>query len=242
MDDQHFRFSASVVVLPFVFVLALWVIFWADLTFHLHLSELGVYPRTFSGLSGILFMPFIHGSLEHFYREQSMRVMGYGILLSGLITWIIGRESYHIGASALIYVLVAYIFFTGIKTKYYRLVALSMMVVFIYGGTIWYIFPHVKEDISWEGHLAGLIVGFVFSAIFHVQEYKRMIRYDWERPDFDPAQDKFMQRFDSEGNFVNLPEPEPELPDVTDSGVVINYNFVPNVPAAPESPSPDGSK
>ena len=255
MDDHHFRFSASVVLLPFVCVLALWVIFWADVSFHLHLGELGVYPRTFSGLRGILLMPFIHGSAEHlynnsiplliliaalryFYREQSMRVMGYGILLSGLITWIIGRESYHIGASALIYVLVAYIFFTGIKTKYYRLVALSMMVVFIYGGTIWYIFPHVKEDISWEGHLAGLIAGFVFSAIFHVPEYKRIVRYDWERPDFDTSQDKFMQRFDADGNFVNLPTPDPELDKVVEPGVLINLLWSPKPLARMAAGSP----
>ena len=45
-------------------------------------------------------------------------------------------------------------------------------------------------------------------------EYK----YDWQKPDFDASQDKFMQRFDANGNFVNPPkveEPEPEikLPD-----------------------------
>jgi hypothetical protein len=34
---------------------------------------------------------------------------------------------------------------------------------------------------------------------------KKTIKYDWEHPDFDPSQDKFMQRFDENGNFVNLP-------------------------------------
>jgi membrane associated rhomboid family serine protease len=89
-----------------------------------------------------------------------------GILLSGFITWIIGRESIHIGASSLIYVLASFIFFKGIITKYYRLVALSLLVVLVYGSMVWYIFPNIKEGISWEGHLAGLITGFLFALIY----------------------------------------------------------------------------
>jgi hypothetical protein len=36
----------------------------------------------------------------------------------------------------------------------------------------------------------------------------RKVKYDWEHPDFDPSEDKFMQRFDENGNFVNLPKLE----------------------------------
>jgi hypothetical protein len=35
-----------------------------------------------------------------------------------------------------------------------------------------------------------------------------VLKYDWEHPDFDPSEDKFMQRFDENGNFVNLPKLE----------------------------------
>lgn len=82
------------------------------------------------------------------------------------------------------------------------------MVIMVYGSLVWYIFPNVKEGISWEGHLAGLITGFAFAVLLKTPEYKKMIRYDWEREDYDPAEDKFMQRFDENGNFVNLPPPE----------------------------------
>ena len=232
MEDNHFKFSASVIALPFVSVLLLWIVFWADIRFHLDLENYGIYPRTLVGIRGVIFSPFIHGNIEHlynnsipllvliaalrfFYREQTFQVLGYGLLLTGIITWIIGRESYHIGASGLVYMLVSFIFFKGLRTKYYRLVALSLTIIMVYGGLVWYIFPNVKEGISWEGHLAGLIVGFAFAISFKTPEYKKLIRYDWQREDYDPQADKFMQRFDENGNFVNLPLPEPieNLPD-----------------------------
>ena len=97
--------------------------------------------------------------------------MIYGILLSGIITWVIGRNSYHIGASSLIYVLVSFIFFKGLMTQYYRLMALSLTVVMIYGGMVWYIFPEIDKTISWEGHLAGFIAGFVFATIYKTPNY-----------------------------------------------------------------------
>ncbi len=43
------------------------------------------------------------------YLKQSIQVIIFGILLSGIMTWSIGRENYHIGASGLIYVLFSFI-------------------------------------------------------------------------------------------------------------------------------------
>jgi membrane associated rhomboid family serine protease len=228
----------------------LWVVFWIEVTYHINLGRYGIYPRDLVGLRGIFFSPFIHGSAEHlynnsiplliliaalrfFYREQTFRVLGLGILLTGVLTWVIGRESYHIGASGLVYVLVSFIFFKGIKTKYYRLVALSLMVISVYGSLVWYIFPNVEQGISWEGHLAGLITGFAFAITLKTPEYKKMIRYDWEKPDYDSSQDKFMQRFDENGNFVNLPPPEPievipDFPVTEDSGYHVIYDYTEN--------------
>lgn len=230
-QDNQFKFSPSVLAWPLYFVLVLWVVYWAEIKFNLGLTEYGIYPRTFRGLRGIILSPFLHGSLEHlynnsipllvliaalryFYRKQALQVIVYGILLSGFFTWLIGRESYHIGASGLIYVLVSFIFFKGIQTGYYRLVALSLIIIVLYGGMIWYIFPDVEQGISWEGHLGGLLTGLLFSRIYHTPDYKKTIMYDWQRPDFDPQQDPFMKRFDENGNFVNPPKPEPSDEDL----------------------------
>lgn len=245
MDDNQFKYSNSVIVLPLFFVWILWFVFWLQIKFDFDFDENGIFPRTFSGLQGIVFSPFIHADINHlynnsipllillaalrfFYSKQSLAVIGYGILFSGFITWVIGRENYHIGASGLIYVLVSFIFFKGIQTKYYRLVALSLTVVMVYGGLVWYIFPKVDEQISWEGHLAGLIAGFALSLFYRTPEYKKVIKYDWEHPDFDPMKDKFMQRFDENGNFVNLPiiEPEEEIQAYYSSNISVDYGIV----------------
>ena len=247
MNDNHFKYSNSVIGLPLFFVWFLWFVYWIEVRFDFDFAENGIFPRTFSGLQGVILSPFIHSDLEHlynnsipllillaalryFYSRQTLAVIGYGIFLSGIITWVIGRDNYHIGASSLIYVLVSFIFFKGIQTKYYRLVALSLAVILVYGGMVWYIFPKVEERISWEGHLAGLITGFVLSILYKTPEYKKIIKYDWEHPDFNPTEDKFLQRFDENGNFVNIPkvELEEEVPPYYSSGFPVNYEIIEN--------------
>ncbi|MGK4567157.1 rhomboid family intramembrane serine protease [Flavobacterium sp. 3HN19-14] len=168
MDEtNHFKFTPSVWIVPTFLLLLIWGVFFVENKFGVSLSEHGILPRTLSGLQGVLFSPFLHGDIKHiasntlplfilttaliyFYRNLSLKVLFYGIILSGLVTWVIGRSSYHIGASSLIYVLVSFIFFKGLRAKYYRLMALSLTVVLIYGGMIWYVFPEVDKTISWK--------------------------------------------------------------------------------------------
>lgn len=245
--DQQFKFTNWVVTVPLFLVLLLWFVYWLQIRFDFDFVENGILPRTFSGLQGVFFSPFIHSDINHlynnsipllsllaalqfFYAKQSISVIGYGILFSGLLTWVIGRESYHIGASSLIYVLFSFIFFKGIQTRYYRLVALSLTVIMIYGGMVWYVFPEVDENISWEGHLSGLIVGFALSLMHKTPEYEKVYKYDWERPGYNALEDKFMQRFDADGNFVNPPiiDPEEEIQSYYSSNFNVNYDIVEN--------------
>lgn len=246
MEKQHdnpFQFTKAVLLLPLFFVLTLWLVFWYELHFHESLSHFGVYPREVFGLKGILFSPFLHGDLEHlannsialfvllpilryFYKEQSFVVLFLGILFSGLGTWLLGRPSYHIGASGLIYSLVSFIFFKGIFTKYYRLVALSFTIVILYGGSVWYMFPHVKEGISWEGHLAGFSVGLVLALLLKTPQFGKTIFYEWQQPDFNPEHDPFMRNFDEKGNFNPPPKPEDVIKDYFNSSMKVVYEFL----------------
>ena len=241
--DNTFQFTKAVILLPLFFVLTLWLVFWHELHFHHSLSHFGVYPREVFGLKGILFSPFLHADIEHlannsiallillpilryFYKEQSFVVLFLGILFSGLGTWLLGRPSYHIGASGLIYALVSFIFFKGIFTKYYRLVALSFTIVILYGGSVWYMFPNVKVGISWEGHLAGFIVGLALALLLKTPQFGKTIFYEWQKPDFNPELDPFMKNFDENGNFTSPPKPEEVIKEYFNSSMKVVYEFL----------------
>ena len=207
-SQDEFKYSTGVIGYPITFVMLIWVIFWFEVRFNYSFNNYGVYPRTFEGLRGILFSPFIHSDIEHlyhnsiplfvlstalfyFYRNISWKVLGYGILLSGFLTWCIGRASFHIGASGLIYVLMSFILFKGIFAKHYRLIALSLLVVFLYGSMIWYVFP-IKENMSWEGHLSGLIVGLLFALYFR-KSIAKPRRFAWEEENYNEDNDPFFK-------------------------------------------------
>ena len=232
-SHDHFKFSTGVVAYPVFFVLIIWLVFWFEVRFGFNFSKYGVYPLTLKGLRGVLLSPFIHGDIQHiyhntvplfvlsmalfyFYKPIAWKVMLFGILFSGFLTWCIGRPSYHIGASGLIYVLVSFTFFKGVFAKHYRLIALSLLVIFLYGSMIWYVIP-IEEGISWEGHLSGLITGLLF-ALFFRKEIAKPKKYVWEQENYNEADDPFLKHFDENGNFIEHTETEEEQP-------TINYTY-----------------
>lgn len=259
--NNQLRWSAEVIIFPLFFVLLLWIVYWVEIRFSINLNTFGIYPREVSGLVGIFSGPFIHGSLKHlfnnsipflvlstalfyFYREQRWRVLLFGWILTGILTWIIGRPSLHIGASGVVYMLVAFLFFKGILSGQFQLTALALVVVFLYGGLWWYVFP-IDPAISWEGHLSGFIVGIAFAFIFKGIPLENK-KYEWEKEDFDASKDPFMRQFDAEGNFVGPPKPvqtvEPDTllessQSTSDDAVKINYTV--NTRPKPNSDKPD---
>lgn len=209
-------------ILPSIAVLAIWSVFLLEYLLGYRLHEWGIFPRDVKGLWGILFSPFLHGDINHlyhntiplfvllslmiyFYPKHITRVVLWGILLGGMITWCIGRPSYHIGASGLIYALVSFIIFKGIITKNYRLTAISFLVIFLYGGMIWLMFPEMQDHISWEAHLGGFLSGLIIAFSTEDPIAEKQYKYDWESPDFNPYRDPFMKHFDEQGNFVKNP-------------------------------------
>ena len=228
--QQHFKYSNSVILYPLMILFLVWLVFWYQVRIDYGIKSFGIRPQKIEGLLGIFTSPFLHGDIDHlynnsiplfvlslalfyFYNKIAWKVILYGILVSGFLTWLIGQSGNHIGASGLIYVLVSFIFFKGIFAKHYRLIALSLMVIFLYGSMIWYVFP-IKSGMSWEGHLGGLITGLVFALIFRKQVAKPE-RYKWEEPDYNEEDDPFMRHFDENGNFIEL-EPEIEIEDINE--------------------------
>lgn len=210
MDITTFKFNRKVLIIPILAVVLIWIVYYIEIKFGFNFNKYGIYPKTIKGLRGIVLSPFIHSDTKHlfsnsiplavllsglyyFYQKIATKVLLFGLILTGILTWSFARPSYHIGASGIIYLLVSFIFFSGVFRKYYRLVALSLIVVFLYGSMVWYIFP-VEAKISWEGHLSGFLVGFLFAFIFRKMGPQTEKFKFTENKEFD-------QLFDEEGNF-----------------------------------------
>ena len=211
MKDVHtFKFSKSFLLVPVVYLVSIWVIYFIEIQFNLNFNKYGVYPRTLEGFRGVFLTHFIHSNTSHlfnnsiplfvllsslfyFYKEVAYKVLVLGGFFTGFITWIIARESFHIGASGIVYLLFSFVFFSGMIRKHYRLVALSLIIIFLYGSMIWYVLP-IKEGMSWEGHLSGFLTGLLFAIIYRKKGIVRE-EYQFKETDFDLL-------FDEQGNFA----------------------------------------
>ncbi len=170
---------------PLLFVAVLWAVKGIEILTDSSFSRFGLYPLEIKGLRGILFAPFIHGSWEHlinnsipvfililtlfyFYHEISFKVFILLFFIHNFWLWFFGRDAYHIGASGIIYGLGAFLFVSGMIRKNTHLMAISMLMAFLYGSMVWGIFPLV-ESVSWEGHLTGMVAGIVLA--FYYRQY-----------------------------------------------------------------------
>ena len=208
--DKQLKLTKSIFLIPIAYVLIIWIIYGIEIAFGYNFNKYGVYPRNLMGFRGVFLTHFIHNNTSHlfnnsiplfvllsslfyFYKEVAYKVLFFGGFFAGFITWMIARESYHIGASGIVYVLFSFVFFSGVIKKHYRLVALSLIVIFLYGSMIWYILP-IKDGISWEGHLSGLLVGLFFSILYRNKGIVKEV-HQFTETDFDLL-------FDENGNFA----------------------------------------
>lgn len=182
-------------IFPVAFLLAIWLVWFVEITLDLDFSRYGIFPRKLSGLKGIVFSPLIHADIKHlfnnsipllvltaaifyFYSSLAFRIFFLTWLMGGIWVWFGGREAYHIGASGLIYGFAAFLFVSGVIRNYIPLLAISMLVVFLYGSLIWGIFP-IKPQISYESHMLGAIAGVVLA--FHYRKFgPQRPKYNWE--------------------------------------------------------------
>jgi membrane associated rhomboid family serine protease len=182
-------------LIPGILVALMWLVKISEVLFDINLSSLGIYPLTVRGLRGIFFSPFIHGNFNHlfnnslpffflatalfyFYSEVALKVFGWTYFLTGLFVWLAGREAWHIGASGLVYGLASFLFFSGILRKHFRLIALSLLIVFLYGSMVWGIFPDVYKNVSWESHMLGFFSGLIL-ALWYRNEGPQQPAYEW---------------------------------------------------------------
>ncbi len=197
-SDQEKAKLLKSTVFPLIFLMAIWIVKFAEFVFDTDFGFLGVYPLKVSGLIGIICSPFIHGDWAHllansapvfilssflfyFYRPIAFRSFILIYVLSGIWLWLAGRPSYHIGASGLIYGFASFLFVSGIIRKNPRLMALTLVIAFLYGGMVWGVFPDFfpEKNISWEGHLMGFLAG-ILVAIYFRKKGPQAPVYTWE--------------------------------------------------------------
>jgi len=171
-----------------IIVTLLWIVFLINDIFGLHWNEYGMHPRNPEGLLGIFTMPFLHGDYAHlfsnsvplfvllfsifyfFYKKASL-ILLVTWFVAGVLSWIIGTEGIHIGASGVVYALAFFLVTISVLKQETKLMAYSLIIIFLYGSIVWGFFPQLFPDkhISWEGHLAGAITGIVL-AFFYRKE------------------------------------------------------------------------
>jgi membrane associated rhomboid family serine protease len=162
-------------------VIILVAIFWAVTIINFltgySFLQLALVPRTFNGLIGILTAPFLHAGFSHLTANTiSFAVLGalvglngrwafwettiFIIFVSGAGLWLVGRPSYHLGASGLVFGYFGYLVMRGLVQKKITALLVAAAVVFAYGGLIWGILP-TSSHVSWEGHLCGFVAGII---------------------------------------------------------------------------------
>lgn len=172
------------VFVPAILVLLMILVFVLEKGMDWDFHKAGVYPRHPENLWGVFSYVFIHSDIGHlfnnvvsffvlsttlyyFYNRIAGKIMWQSYLISGVLLWVIGRENWHIGASGMVYALASFLFFSGLIRRHLPLIAISLVITFLYGNMFWHLFPWQPNDpISWEGHLSGGITGFLFAVLY----------------------------------------------------------------------------
>jgi membrane associated rhomboid family serine protease len=172
-----------------VFIAAIWSVFALSFVFP-SLDQYGVVPRTVGGLVGIVAAPFLHANLGHIVsntvplfillvllagsKAQSWAIVVEIVLLGGFLLWLFGRSADHIGASGLIFGLIAFLLVSGFLEKRFIPLLVSLAVGFLYGWTLlWGVTPRLGSSISWDGHLWSAVAGAIVAYALTKEEKDR---------------------------------------------------------------------
>ena len=161
----------------------LWAIQLVNALMNYRLNYLGIFPRHVSGLMGIVFAPFLHGSFNHlFFNSIPLFALSCFLLIkgtpafvmisviiiifSGFGTWLFGRRGIHIGASSVIMGYFGFLLVNAYKHPSVMSFALGVLCVYYFGSLFLSLFPQ-EERVSWEGHVIGFAAGILAVYLYH---------------------------------------------------------------------------
>jgi len=202
MDEEEKRRFYSSMVFPALLILLLWAIKLIEVGFQTSFADYGLEPQTVQGLRGILFSPLLHADWAHlssnsvplfllssglfyYYGKKAKAIFILCWLVTGLWVWIFAKDTgIHIGASGVVYALATFHFMGGLLRREPRMMAFSLLVVFLYGSLVWGISPDFfpGKNISWESHLLGGLAGILIAFAYRDEGPQRKI-YKWDEDD-----------------------------------------------------------
>jgi membrane associated rhomboid family serine protease len=181
------EFKSQVTILG-GFVALFWLIEILDLAvFGGMLETFGIVPHSLIGLRGIIFAPFLHGSMGHLLANTlPFVILGWLVMvqetsdfwivtflsavIGGLGVWFLGIPgTLHVGSSILIFGYLGFLMLRGYFQRNLPSIALSLLVIFLYGGLVWGVLPGA-QGISWQGHLFGFIGGGVAAKLIATEK------------------------------------------------------------------------
>lgn len=196
-------------VIPLAMIMLMWAFKILEIALDTSFAKYGLFPLSYKGLLGIITAPLLHADFSHlfanttslfvllfflylFYRSIANRIFILIWIITGFWVWFIGRESYHIGASGVVYGLAAFLFVSGIIRRNPSLSVVSMIIVFLYGSMVWGIFPEFfpKRNISWESHFMGMLSGLVLAVLYRKHGPQRK-KYSWELEEEEEDEEDF---------------------------------------------------
>lgn len=181
-EKQVFKETIKSIVFPLIFVFIMWMMFLFNEYIGFSYKVHGIIPRKIFGLKGILTSPILHSDIGHilsntvpflalssilfiFYKRVAYGSFFLIYFLTGFLVWIMARPANHIGASGIVYGLLAFVFWTGVFRKNRKSIMLTLIVLVVYSGYFVGIVPG-KEGVSWESHLLGGIAGIITAFLF----------------------------------------------------------------------------
>ena len=204
-NSEGNKFRKSVYI-TLSFLLLLWAVKIVEHTYQIDLGYMGIKPLTLEGTVGIITGPLIHGDLLHllsnsfpllilgttffyFYDRIAFPVFGLIYLMTGFWVWLTAREGYyHIGASGLVYGLLTFLLLSGFIRRDRATLAISFIMLFLYGGTLFMGLVPGETHISWESHLMGAVAGVLCAVYFRRSPIERVLQpVEEEEPHEEPV-------------------------------------------------------
>lgn len=170
----------------------MWVLEAIDaLVFDHGLDRQGIIPRSWGGLDGILWAPWLHGGFGHLLANTvPFLVLGIFVALGGmrrfatvtlfimavggLATWLLARPAVHIGASGLVFGYAGFLLVAGFVEKTLKGVAVAVVVGVLFGGMVLRGITPVASWVSWESHLFGLVAGVLAAFVIATPDGERI--------------------------------------------------------------------